>query len=99
MVELQLWHKVVLYVLILGSLFVYVKLSNLKINNVPLLRKEYRILAAVFFPLIIIGAFLIGSILAGVALVVVASMFLYTLFTKKKLNIRINARIPRRPLN
>jgi len=46
------WLNVLLYIFILISLFIYVKLSSIKINGVSLIKLHWRILLAIFFPVI-----------------------------------------------
>jgi len=99
MVTLDLWQKIALYALVLGSLFVYVKLSNLKINGMPFLRLEYRILIAALFPLVLIVAFIAGTAILAAALAVFAIITLYSFITKKKIKIKIPGMKPRQPLS
>ncbi len=99
MIELELWQKIGLYALLLGSLYIYVKLSNLKVNGAPFLRLEYRILIAVLFPLILIAAILIGSVLLAAALVALALITVYSLVTKKKIKINFRRITPKDPLS
>ncbi|MEK6922315.1 MAG: hypothetical protein AABX08_00775 [Nanoarchaeota archaeon] len=84
MIEFALWHKIALYVLLLLSIFIFVKTSELKISNIPIIKLKYRIAIALFFPVILILAFLIGSIVIGI---IAASIFILSLtsyFSRKK---------------
>ena len=97
MMELQLWQKISIYLLILLSLFIYVKVSNLKINGLPLLRKKYSIALATFFPLVLVIAVVLGSIILAIALAGASLIALYSFFTKKRINITITKRIQNKP--
>ena len=97
MITLEIWQKAAIYILLLMSLFIYVKTSEIKVNGTPWIKTEYRLLLAIFFPLILIGAILISSIILAIALVSVSLLFLYSFVTKKKIKIQINGLIPKRP--
>ena len=88
MVDLLLWQKIVLYALLLISIYIFVKTSQIKINNAPLIKLKYRILLALFFPIILGLAFIFGFILRSLILVVVFLGFLIPFSRRKKLVIR-----------
>jgi len=91
MINLQLWQKIALYVLILLSIFVFVQTSKLKINNVPIIKLKYRILLALFFPLIILLAFILGSIFIGLIVGIIAIFTLRSYLLRKKMDIERKA--------
>ena len=83
MIEITLWQKIILYVLLLISLFIFVKTSQIKIFNRPLISLRTRILLALFFPLILIVAFFLGSLLIAIILSVIFISFLLSFFSRK----------------
>lgn len=89
--EIQLWQRLILYAFILIALFIYVKLTQLEVNGIKLIKLRYRILISSFFPLIFIILFSIGSIILALALTVIFILFLLSLFKKppKMIKIRI----------
>ena len=93
MVELLLWHKIALYILLLGAIFVLVKTSQLKTHGRTVIPLKYRIMLATFFPLIIALAFVLGTIILAIAFVAISILIIYSLFSKKKVRISINRRI------
>ncbi len=99
MIQLELWQKIALYIALLTSLYIYVKTSRLTINGVPFLRLKYRIILAIFFPLVFLGALLIGSAILALALVTISLLALYSLVTKKKISVKITRTIPKKPLD
>ena len=88
MITLAFWYKVVLYTLVLVSIYIFVKTSKWKRQNRPLIPLAYRIFLALFFPLIFVLAILIGSIVLAVALVILALMSLSSLVSKKKIIVK-----------
>jgi len=84
MIELAAWQKIVLYLLLLLSLYIFVKTSQIKINNKPILKLKYRILIAVFFPVIFALAFIAGSIIIGIATVAIAVVIFSSYLNRKK---------------
>ncbi|MFH1592004.1 MAG: hypothetical protein ABIB47_01410 [Candidatus Woesearchaeota archaeon] len=84
MIELLLWQKIVFYLLLLISIFIFVKTSKLKINNVPIIKLRYRILLSLFFPIVLILALVIGSIMVGIIAAAIFILFLSSYFTRKK---------------
>lgn len=86
--ELVLWQRIVLYIIIIIDLYIFVKLSQLRVGRYPLIKLHWRVLIAVLFPLIFTLAFLFAGILLAAALTVLFILFLFSLFRGKK-NIRI----------
>ena len=86
---LVLWQKLVLYGLILGALFVYVRMSQVKVGSRPLIPLQYRIALAVLFP-VILGLIVVFSSFV-LALVAVGLLLLFAVgkITKKKFKIKI----------
>jgi len=83
MIEITLWQKIILYALLLISLFIFVKLSKLRIFNRPLISLKYRIILALFFPLILIVAFFLGSLIIAIILSVIFISFLLSFLSRK----------------
>ena len=84
MIELAVWQKIVLYLLLLLSLYFFVKTSQIKINNKPVLKLKYRIIIAVFFPAIFTLAFIVGSIIIGIATATIAVIIVGSYLNRKK---------------
>ena len=87
MITLELWQKVVLYLLFLLSIFVFVQTSKLRINNMPLIKLKYRILLALFFPVILGLVFIIGSVFIGLIAAIILLFTLRSYFLRKKENV------------
>ena len=85
MVTLVLWQKIALYVLLLLGIYVFVRSSQLKINNKPILKLEYRILLAVLAPVLLLIGILIGSFIVAIALAVLLLISANAFFRKKSI--------------
>lgn len=87
--NLVLWQKLVLYAMVLIGIFIFVKTSQFKILGVPLIKLRYRIILALFFPMIFVILFIFGALLFALVLVVLLVLLLYSVFGKRKIRIRI----------
>jgi len=81
--SLKLWQEILLWIVIAIDLFIFIKLSAIKINGISLVKLHWRILIALVFPLIFIFAFIFGAILIAIVLMVLFILFLFSLFGKK----------------
>ncbi len=88
MIELAAWQKIALYVLLLITIFIFVKTSQIKINNRPLIKLKYRIALAAFFPIIFVGAIIISSIIIGVIIALAALIMLSSYSIRKMKRLR-----------
>ena len=73
-----------IYGFIFTALLVFTLLSRLNIRGMPLLALRTRILLALFFPVVIVLAFVFGALLFGLAALLLAGLFLYLLFGRKR---------------
>lgn len=64
------WLRIIFYIFVLIALFIYVKTSQIEINDKKLIKLKYRILLALFFPLLFVLFLLIGSIIVGIILTI-----------------------------
>ena len=85
MITLVFWQKVVLYALLLVAIYIFVKSSQIKINNRPLIKLKHRIMLTLFFPLILLIAFFIGSILLGIVLLILFIGFMISFLKGRKI--------------
>ena len=58
-----LWIKVLVYTYILGGLFIYTKLAQLKYKGVNLVKTRDSILLSAFFPVALILLLTLGSVI------------------------------------
>ncbi len=73
-----MWEKILIYAAILIFLYIFVKLSQLKINNKPVLPLYLRILISLFFPIIFVIILLLSSIIFSfLLLIILFIVFLY----------------------
>ena len=73
-----MWEKILIYAAILIFLYIFVKLSQLKINNKPVFPLYLRILISLFFPILFVIALLLSSIILSFLLLVILFIaFLY----------------------
>ncbi len=86
---LKLWQEILIWVVIFIDLYIYVKLSQIKINGINLIKLRYRLLIAVLFPLVFVLAFMFAGVILALALVVLFILFLLGFFRKKRFKIRI----------
>lgn len=82
--QLPLWQKIALYTLLLIALFVYVKATKLSINGRPLISTKYRVMLALFFPLLLLLAIFLGALILALILVILFILFLLSLFGRRK---------------
>jgi len=82
MLELSLWQRLLLYAFILIALFIFVKVSQIKINGLPLVKLRYRILLALFFPILFVIFFLLGSFIIAIILLVLLIILLVYLLRR-----------------
>ena len=85
MITLVFWQKIVLYALLLVAIYIFVKSSQIKINNRPLIKLKHRIMLKLFFPLILLIAFFIGSILLGIVLLILFIGFMISFLKGRKI--------------
>lgn len=78
------WTRVLIYVLILIVIYIFVKLTNLKFFGKPVLSLKWRIIIALFFPVILILGIVFGALIFGVVIVVFLIMWISSLFGRKK---------------
>lgn len=86
--QLDLWKKILLYGFVLIALFVYAKLSNLKVRNVPLVPLHYRIFLALFFPFILVLFFFFGAALLTFVLLIAFIIYILSLLQKRRIRIK-----------
>jgi hypothetical protein len=86
---LELWQEILLWVIIFIDIFIFVKLSQLKIGRFPLIKLYWRVLIAILFPLIFVVAFMFIGVILAVALTVLFLIFLYSLLRGKTPKFRI----------
>ncbi|MDD5651469.1 MAG: hypothetical protein PHF86_13825 [Candidatus Nanoarchaeia archaeon] len=91
------WTKIIFYIFILIALFIYVKLSQLQFNGVKI-KLVYRILLALFFPVIFLLFLLIGSILIGIILTILFIIGLWILIIKLKHKSKIPSFLKKRKI-
>ncbi|MBS3163197.1 hypothetical protein J4427_00720 [Candidatus Woesearchaeota archaeon] len=76
------WLRIVFYIFVLIALFIYVKVSQIRINGRSMIKLKYRILLALFFPLLFVLFLLIGSIIVGIALTVLFILGIWILLSR-----------------
>ena len=76
------WLRIVFYIFVLIALFIYVKVSQIKINGRNIIKLRYGILLALFFPLLFILFLLIGSIIVGIILTALFILGIWILFAR-----------------
>ena len=79
-----MWQKIGLFGLLLLVLFIYVQLSKIRINGRLLIPLKYRILTAVFFPVLFGVLFLVGAVLLAIVLAAVLVFAVLTMIHKRK---------------
>ncbi len=89
---LTIFERIVLYILILIAIYIFVKTSELKIRGIPVLKLKYRLLLALFFPLVLVIGLLLSSFFIAIILVIFFIIFLYIKFFKSK-NIKLSFRM------
>ncbi len=87
MIELSLWQEIILYVIMLIDLFIFIKLSQVKIRGRSLVKLHWRILIALIFPLLFVLVLMFGAILLALALVLL--FILFFILKKKKYSFKI----------
>lgn len=81
---LELWQEILLYIVVFIDLYIFVKLSQIKIMGRSLIKLHWRIFIAVIFPLIFVVAVIFGAFLIALILTVLFILFLFSLFRRKK---------------
>ena len=81
---ITIFERIVLYMVVLIAIYIFVKISEIEFNGVKILKLKYRILLALFFPLVIVIGFLLSSFLISLILVIGVIVFLYLKFFRKK---------------
>jgi len=76
------WLRIVFYIFVFIALFIYVKVSQIRINGRSMIKLKYRILLALFFPLLFVLFLLIGSIIVGIALTVLFILGIWILLSR-----------------
>ncbi len=96
---MPLWQKISAYAYLLIGFFIFAKTSNMKVMGYPVIKLKWRIILAVFFPVIFVLGILLGAAALGIGLAFFALMALLSIFTGKQIKrpklprIRINLRI------
>lgn len=78
------WLKILFYIFVLIALFIYVKLSNIEINGVKLIKLKYRILLALFFPVLFVLFLLLSSVIIGIILTIIFIVLILILISRFK---------------
>ena len=81
---LQPWQEILLWIIIFIDLYIFIKLSQIKVGRFPLIKLHWRIIIAVIFPLIFVIAFVFGAVLVAFVLAALFIIFLFSLFSRKK---------------
>lgn len=81
---LEFWQEILLYIVIVIDLYIFVKLSQIKIAGRSVIKLHWRIFIAVLFPLIFVVAVIFGAFLIALVLTVIFILFLFSLFRRKK---------------
>ena len=81
---LSIFERIALYILILIAIYIFVKTSELEFNGKKILKLKYRILLALFFPIILIIGLLLSSFIIAIALTIVFIIFLLPFLNKHK---------------
>ena len=79
---MELWQRIIVYAFILIALFIFVKTSQIEINGIKIIKLRYRVLLALFFPVILILIFLFSSILISLILTILFIILLVSLLFK-----------------
>lgn len=82
---LTLTQRIIIYIVILIAIYIFVKTSELEIFGKKLIKLKYRILLAVFFPLVLLLAIVLSSFIAAVIMVIVIIFLIYSFLRNKKL--------------
>ena len=69
---------------VLIAIYIFVKISELEFNGQKILRLKYRILMALFFPVVLLIGLLLSSFLIAIVLLIGFIVFLYLKFFRKK---------------
>ena len=83
--ELTLIERIFIYIFILIAIYIFVKTSKLEIFGKKIIKLKYRILLAVFFPLIILITIILSSFIAAIILTIIVLFLIYSFLRKKKL--------------
>ena len=81
---LTIFERIVLYIIILIAIYIFVKTSELKFNGIKILRLKYRILLALFFPLVIVIGVILSSFITAIIISIIAIIMLFSFFRKYK---------------
>lgn len=87
MIELNLWQEIILYIIVLIDLFIFIKLSQIKVHGKTLVKLHWRLLIALIFPLLFVLVIMFGAILLALALVLI--FILFFILKKKKYSFKI----------
>jgi len=93
---MPLWQKIIVYAYLLLGLFIFVKTSNLKFMDHPIISLKWRIILAVFFPVILGLGVIFGVLLLGIGIAFFGLMALSSILTGKKIK---RPTIPRLRIN
>jgi len=86
---LTLIQRIILYIVILIAIYIFVKTSQIKLNGRELISLKYRVLIALFFPLVIVIGVILSSFILAIIIILGFIVFLYIkFFRKKKINFR-----------
>lgn len=80
-----IFERIVLYILILIAIYIFVKTSELEINGKKIIGLEYRILLALFFPIVLIIGILLGSFIIAIILCIIFISILLGFLRKNKI--------------
>ncbi|MEK6937189.1 MAG: hypothetical protein AABW58_03910 [Nanoarchaeota archaeon] len=83
--ELTLIERILIYIFLLIAIYIFVKTSRIEIFGKKLINLKYRILLAVFFPIIILVAVILSSFIAALILIIILVFLIFSFLRKKKL--------------
>jgi len=87
--SVPLWQRIIAYIFLLLSLYIFIKTSRLQIGGIKIIKLRYRIILALFFPIILILGLIFGAFLIGLAICVFILLLIAGFITGKKFRIRM----------
>jgi len=82
MFNLELWQEIVIYIFLIISAYIFAKMSRIEINGIKLIGLKYRILLALFFPIILVLIIVFSSVILSLILTVVFVIILLSFLMK-----------------
>jgi len=83
-----MWQKILFYTFLLAAFFIFMKLSEIKVNGRNLIGLKYRFLIALIFPILIVLFIFFGLFILFLVIIVLAIfgiVFLFNMFRIKRI--------------